>query len=146
MLLTELNDDVLRHIFEKCSLEDVIRLYYVCRKFQAIVTHYTFFKKSLDLLMVGHRNSDSVCSKRFDLNVQIFRCPIPISIGFSILFSGHCMLYRITNASSYFKIGATVAMKNMLCSIRGNSIRRVYFWRKICCISRTGASCVPTNG
>lgn len=67
MLLTELNDDVLRHIFEKCSLDDVIRLYYVCRKFQTIIAHYTFFKKSHDLLIVGHRNSEAVCYKRFDL-------------------------------------------------------------------------------
>lgn len=69
MLLSELNDDVLRHIFEKCSLDDVIRLYYVCRKFQAIVTHYTFFKKSLDLLMVGHRNLNAVCYKRFGMRM-----------------------------------------------------------------------------
>lgn len=143
MLLTELNDDVLRHIFEQCSIEDVIRLYYVCRKFQAIVTHYTFFKKSLDLLMVGHRNSESVCCKRFVRpfsSVFVDRLSIPFN-----LLSEHCTICRTTNASSYSKIGATVATPSTLCSIRGNSIHRAYSWRRIYCTSRMVANCVPTN-
>lgn len=136
MLLAELNDDVLRHIFEKCSLDDVIRLYYVCRKFQAIITHYTFFKKSHDLLMVGHRNAEAVCSKRFDLHLQL--CSVRFS--FSHYPSEHCTLCRITNASSCSIIGATAATKNMLCSTRGNLIRVVYFWKRIFFMSRTVAS------
>lgn len=109
MLLTELNDDVLRHIFEKCSLDDVIRLYYVCRKFKTIITHYTFFKKSHDLLMVGHRNSEAVSSKRFDLHLQLFS----VRPSFSHSPSEHCTICRITNVLNYSIIGATAAMRNM---------------------------------
>lgn len=65
MLLTELNDDVLTIIFEKCTLDDVIKLYFVCKKFQDILTRHTFFKKSLDLLLVGHRNRDAPIYQRY---------------------------------------------------------------------------------
>lgn len=143
MLLTELNDDVLRHIFEKCSISEVIRLYYVCRRFQAIVSRYTFLKKSLDLLLVGHRNPDTPCFKRFDLITLASSCS---QFSHRHLLSGHCMTFRITNASNYSKIGATAATRSMLCFIKSNSIHRVYIWRRSCCTSHTVDSCAFTNG
>lgn len=65
MLLIDLNDYVLTLIFERCSIDDAITLYFVCKRFRAIVNRYTFFKKSSDLLLVGHHNPDAICYQRF---------------------------------------------------------------------------------
>lgn len=64
LILSDLNDYVLTLIFNHCAIDDVLRLYHVCRKFQAIITRYTFQHKSLDLLMVGHRNREAISYQR----------------------------------------------------------------------------------
>lgn len=65
MLLTDLNDDVLALIFEKCSLDDALTLCYVCRRFQTVIECNTFIRKSLDLLLVGHRNRNAPVYQRY---------------------------------------------------------------------------------
>ena len=64
MILTDLNADVLLMIFERCTVEDALRLFHVCRKFQAIIRCHTFQQKSLDLLLVGHRNREAIAFQR----------------------------------------------------------------------------------
>lgn len=53
MILNDLNDDVLTAIFEKCSLDDVVRLYDVCKRFREIITRHVIAKKCRKLLIVG---------------------------------------------------------------------------------------------
>lgn len=64
LLLSELNDDVLSLIFDKCTLDDLLNLFYVCTRFQAIIRQSTFLRRSLDLLLVGHRNRNAISFQR----------------------------------------------------------------------------------
>lgn len=64
LLLSELNDDVLSIIFDKCTLDDLLNLFYVCKRFQAIIRQSTFLRRSLDLLLVGHRNRNAISYQR----------------------------------------------------------------------------------
>lgn len=64
LLLSELNDDVLSIIFDKCSLDDLLNLFHVCKRFQAIIRQSTFLRRSLDLLLVGHRNQNAISYQR----------------------------------------------------------------------------------
>lgn len=64
LILSDLNDDVLLTIFDNCSLDDLLSLFYVCKRFQAIIRQSTFVRRSLDLLLVGHRNHNAVSYKR----------------------------------------------------------------------------------
>lgn len=64
LLLDDLNDDVLLIIFGKCSIEDILSLYYVCKHFQNIIGGETLRRLSLDLLIVGHRNKNAIAFQR----------------------------------------------------------------------------------
>lgn len=64
LLLNDLNEDVLSIIFDKCSLDDLLNLVYVCKRFQAIIRQSTFLRRSLDLLLVGHRNRNAISYQR----------------------------------------------------------------------------------
>lgn len=62
--LIDLNDFVLTIILEKLLLDDIVNLYYVCRKFRTIIERHALFKRSLDLLLVGHRNKEAIAYQR----------------------------------------------------------------------------------
>lgn len=64
LTLHELNDHVLLRIFDFCTIDDVLQLYNVCKRFKALIQHTTFRRKSLDLLAVGHRNHDAIAYRR----------------------------------------------------------------------------------
>lgn len=64
LILSDLNDDVLTIIFDNCSLDDLLNLFYVCKRFQAIIQQSTFSRRSLDLLLVGHRNRNAISYQR----------------------------------------------------------------------------------
>lgn len=65
IVLNDLNDYVLTLIFDHCTIDDVLRLCHVCRRFQAIIIRYTFQRKSADLLLVGHRNREAIAYQRY---------------------------------------------------------------------------------
>lgn len=62
--LNELNDDVLLVIFEKCSINDLLNLCYVCKHFQALIKNKIFLRRSRNLLLVGHRNKSAISYQR----------------------------------------------------------------------------------
>lgn len=62
--LNDLNDDVLLMIFDYCTIDDLLNLAQVCERFQEIMSQSTFSRRSLDLLLVGHRNGDSISFQR----------------------------------------------------------------------------------
>lgn len=64
LILSDLNDDVLCIIFDYCSLDDLLNLFHVCKRFQAIIRQSTFLRRSLDLLLVGHRNRNAISYQR----------------------------------------------------------------------------------
>lgn len=64
LLLSDLNDDVLSMIFDNCSLDDLLNLFYVCKRFQAIIRQSTFLRRTFDLLLVGHRNRNAISYQR----------------------------------------------------------------------------------
>lgn len=64
VLMSELNEDVLLLIFDKCTLDDLLNLFNVCQRFQAIIRQSTFLRRSLDLLLVGHRNRNAISFQR----------------------------------------------------------------------------------
>lgn len=64
LLLSDLNDDVLSMIFDNCSLDDLLNLFHVCKRFQAIIQQSTFLRRSFDLLLVGHRNPNAISYQR----------------------------------------------------------------------------------
>lgn len=64
LVLSDLNDDVLSMIFDNCSLDDLLNLFYVCKRFQAIIRQSTFLRRTFDLLLVGHRNQNAVSYQR----------------------------------------------------------------------------------
>lgn len=63
LLLSDLNEDVLLMIFDDCSLDDLLNLFYVCKRFQAIVRQ-SFLRRTFDLLLVGHRNRNAISYQR----------------------------------------------------------------------------------
>lgn len=62
--MLDLNDHVLSIVFDMCSNEDLLNLYVVCRRFHAIIGHTTLRRRTLDMLVVGHRNRNAVAYKR----------------------------------------------------------------------------------
>lgn len=63
--IVDLNDDVLSMVFELCSVEDLLKIVLLCKRFYTVVCHNgTLRRKTMDLLVVGHRNRDSVAYQR----------------------------------------------------------------------------------
>lgn len=64
--IIDLNDDVLSMIFELCSIEDLLKIVLVCKRFNAVLgQNGTLRRKTMNLLVVGHRNRDSIAYQRY---------------------------------------------------------------------------------
>lgn len=122
--ILDLHDDALSAIFDQCTVDEVLRLYYVCRKFREIIIQNTFLRKSRDLLLVGHRNKQAISYQRYFIflvhQAHVYNKFPP--------FAEHCVTYPITNVSNCSKTGAKDDMKNIYCAIENSSIPVIYIW------------------
>lgn len=136
LLLNDLNDDVLSMIFDMCSLDDLLQLYYTCKRFQFIIGQSIFLRRSFDLLLVGHRNRNAVSYQRWAIE---WFCPMhfpPNSFSISVQYRS-C---HTTSEWNCFKTGATADTKSISCSINPNSIHHESFWKRSIYSNHTAAN------
>ncbi|XP_037907404.1 F-box/WD repeat-containing protein 4 isoform X2 [Hermetia illucens] len=66
----DLNVYVVLKILDYCDESDIENLYFTCSKLQDIIEHSIYYRRSLDLIMTGHKGNSANC-KRYSYRERI---------------------------------------------------------------------------